>query len=241
MVLTNVSILATAIAAVVATMVGIATFFMQYGRSLRRHVAVADPLSPATKASPATTGDAVRDGQTVLAGAPDKRDEPGGAPAGPARRTRKGEWRRMVAISLIPGVVAGLIVLAIASAMTHSPTIHLTSPSPGQAVPRGKGFDVKGTVSHLGNETIWLTDYDGGYTVDGQAIVNPSGTWTVSDSDLGNTGASLPFRLTIRVILADAGCTTKLQAAMSSNGDYLTSLPGGCEVAGTVAVNVTTP
>jgi len=121
------------------------------------------------------------------------------------------------------------------------PTVRLIYPSKGTSVPQANGFVAKGTVSQLGNDTIWLTDYDGGYTVDNEATVNGDGTWSASDSDLGDPGEALPFSLTVRVILGDAQCAATLQATENTNSDYLTSLPGGCTVVGGVTVRVTTP
>ena len=120
------------------------------------------------------------------------------------------------------------------------PTVRLTVPSAGTAVPQAKGFTAEGTVSGLGNDTLWLTDYDGGYTVDNEATVNLDGTWSASDSDLGSSSEALPFSLTVRVILADTQCAATLQATSNTNSDYLTGLPGGCTVVGEVTVRVTT-
>jgi hypothetical protein len=121
------------------------------------------------------------------------------------------------------------------------PIVRLIFPSNGTPVPQARGFVAQGTVSQLGNDTIWLTDYDGGYTVDNEATVNGDGAWSASDTDLGNSGESLPFYLTIRVILADSRCAATLQATSNTDSDYLTSLPGGCVVVGGVTVRVTTP
>lgn len=122
-----------------------------------------------------------------------------------------------------------------------NPTVRLISPSKGTAVPRAKGFVTKGTVTGLGNDTIWLTDYDGGYTVDNEATVNGDGAWIAPDSDLGDSGEALPFDLALRVILADSQCAARLQATYNTDSDYLTALPGGCTVVGGVTVRVTTP
>ena len=118
--------------------------------------------------------------------------------------------------------------------------VSLTSPTPGTAVSRTRTFGVTGKTSHLGNETIWVTDYDGGYAVDDEATVYDDGEWKASDSNVGDPGRALPFRWTLRVILADAGCAARLQKTMESNGDYLNALPGGCTVAGSVTVKVAT-
>jgi hypothetical protein len=142
--------------------------------------------------------------------------------------------------------ISGLPSSASASTSPTQPvasgaTVQLIAPAVGTAVPQAKGFVARGTVRSLGNDTIWLTDFDGGYTVDNEATVNGDGTWSVSDSDLGNSGQSLPFGLTARVILADSHCAARLQATYNTNNDYLTTLPGGCAVVGSVKVQVTTP
>jgi hypothetical protein len=131
---------------------------------------------------------------------------------------------------------------AAASAMapTNGPVVHFLSVVPETAISESNGFTVKGSYSGLGNDTIWLTDYDGGYTVDNEATLATNGTWTVSDSPpLGNQGQALPFPLTVRVILADTHCAAALQATYNTNGDYLTTLPGGCIVADALTVSVT--
>jgi hypothetical protein len=125
--------------------------------------------------------------------------------------------------------------------VVSGPTVRLSYPTKGASVPQAKGFVAKGIVSQLGNDSLWLTDYDGGYTVDNEATVNGDGTWSASDSDLGNPGEALPFYLTVRVILADPQCAATLQATYNTNSDYLTNLPGGCTVVGGVTVHVTTP
>ena len=122
-----------------------------------------------------------------------------------------------------------------------TPNVRLVAPTSGTEVSQAKGFTAEGTVSGLGNDTIWLTDYNHGYTVDDEAIVNSNGTWSASDSDLGKPGEVLPFSLAVRVILADTQCAATLQATSSTNSDYLTSLPGGCTVVGEVIVRVTKP
>ena len=150
-------------------------------------------------------------------------------------------WLRRATLPLSFGIVAGLIVLLIASLWSPGPIVSLTSPASGAEVSRTEVFNVEGTASHLGDHTIWLTDYDGGYSVDDEATVKTNGTWIASDSQVGNPDQTLPFPLIVRVILADTQCATKLQEAMASNEDYLTELPGGCTVAGDVTVRVTTP
>lgn len=158
-----------------------------------------------------------------------------------AKAPRKPAWIRRAVSPLLVGAAAGLIVLIITFSASPGPAVTLKSPAPGTDVSRTKTFRVSGTSSHLGNATIWLTDYDDGYVVDDEATIYSNGTWQASDSDLGNPGQRLPFPETLRVILADTQCAAKLQEAMNSTGDYLATLPAGCTVAGVVTVNVTTP
>jgi hypothetical protein len=158
-------------------------------------------------------------------------------------QTTTNKWLspKKMAFPPLTGVVAGLAVFFITAQITGNgnPTVHIVAPHQGAAVSQSEGFRARGTSSDLGNDTLWLTDYDGGYTVDNEATINTGGSWTASDSDLGNTGQSLPFPLTARLILADPQCAAELEATYNSGPDYLTSLPGGCTVAGTVTVNVT--
>jgi hypothetical protein len=154
---------------------------------------------------------------------------------------RKSTWIKWAISSGLAGLAAGLIVLIITFSSSSGPAVTLKSPAKGADVSRTKVFRVAGTSSHLGNATIWLTDYDGGYSVDDEATIYSNGTWQAFDSNVGNQGQRLPFPMTLRVILADTQCAAKLQEAMNSTGDYLTALPGGCTVAGAVTVNVTTP
>jgi hypothetical protein len=161
-----------------------------------------------------------------------------GSPVKP--RSTSWNMRRKLAFPPLSGISAGLIVLLIAALFSgnKNPVVRISSPRQGAAVPQAEGFIASGTSSGLGNDTLWLADYDGGYTIDNEATLNANGSWAVYDSDLGNTGQSPPFFLTARVIVADAQCATKLQATLNSSPDYLTGLPGGCVVAGAVTVNV---
>lgn len=227
--LTNASTVASAIAAVVGSGVAVAALVLQLRKLPSEREAAAREMTAVP------TKEIINEPRRVPDQANDTVDKR-------AAKTRRLIWPRRAIISVASGVAAGLIVLLIASVQSPGPTVSLTSPTPGTAVSRTKVFSATGTFSHLGsNDTIWLTDYDGGYAVDDEATLNTNGTWMASDSNVGNPGKSLPFALTLRVILADAECATKLQETMNSNGDYLTALPGGCTVADAVAVKVTTP
>ncbi len=226
--LTNASTVASAVAAVVGTAIAVATFVLQLKKSRPNR----EPAAEEPAASP--TGERASGPSRV----PDRATHATDERAGWARTAM---WLRKTVISVFSGVIAGVIVLFLASSRSPGPTVSLASSVRGADVSRTKVFHVTGTSSHLGNDTIWLTDYDSGYTVDSQATVYPDGTWEAADSDVGNSGQSLPFPLNLRVILADVECATRLNATMNSNGDYLTALPGGCTVAGAVTVNVTRP
>jgi hypothetical protein len=147
----------------------------------------------------------------------------------------------------VVGIVVGVLLTHVLAGSSQPSTVsstppvavRLTSPAPGTDVSQTKVFGVTGTVGHLGNDTLWLTDYDGGYAVDDEATVNTNGTWRALNSNVGNPHQPLPFALSLRVILASTECAAKLQEAMNSDADYLTVLPGGCAVAGAVTVNVT--
>jgi hypothetical protein len=147
----------------------------------------------------------------------------------------------VVGLATVIGAAAAVMALVHPSAtVSQSQIVSLTSPAPGTAVSQTKVFTITGTVGHLGNDTLWLTDYNHGYSVDDEATVNANDTWKALDSNVGNPGQPLPFPMTLRVILADRGCASKLEEAMDSNGDFLAALPGGCTVAATVTVDVTT-
>jgi hypothetical protein len=177
----------------------------------------------------------------LSSGSKDRVNEPPRPTGSVQTTTDKWLTPKKMAFPPLSGIVTGLAVFFITALITGggNATVHIVAPRQGAAVSKSEGFTARGTSGDLGNDTLWLTDYDGGYTVDNEATINTGGTWTASDSDLGNPGQALPFPLTARVILADPQCAAKLEAAYNSSADYLTSLPGGCTVAGTVTVNVT--
>jgi hypothetical protein len=159
-------------------------------------------------------------------------------------RPQAAEWHtaRRIAIPPLSGIAAGLIVALLAAWLfgNKHPSVQIISPRHGAEVSQQNGFQASGTFSDLGNDTIWLADYDGtGYTVDSEATIKAGSSWTAPDSDLGNSGQALPFPLTARVIVADSQCAKALDGAMNNGQDYLTELPGGCEVAGAITVEVT--
>lgn len=164
------------------------------------------------------------------------------------------------ALAFIPGIVvkgsSGAAVNASSSsrpaqsaASTRAPTsnptpsgpvVTLTMPTTGTRVSRSQGFIASGKALSLGSYTVWILDYDGGYTVDQEGTV-ANGVWSAVDRPLGDSSDQLPYYLTVRVVMADRGCAAKLQATNSTSNDYLTHLPAGCKVITGVTVHVTRP
>jgi hypothetical protein len=133
----------------------------------------------------------------------------------------------------------------IASGPTSNPTpsgpvVTLTAPTTGTSVSRSQGFIATGKALSLGSYTVWILDYDGGYTVDQEGVV-ANGLWSAVDKPLGGSSDQLPYYLAMRVVIADQECATKLQATNSTTNDYLTQLPAGCKVITGVTVDVTKP
>lgn len=236
--LSGVDAAAGAFAAVVTALVATGTLYLQW-RSMRRVAAAGDrgtSVSPGNEERPPAVGR--RPGV-----ASDAAHEVAGDDVPAKKPSERWLTPRRIAFPSLSGIAAGLIVVVVAAWLfgnSHS-SVQIISPRRGTAVSQQNGFQASGTSRDLGNDTLWLADYDGtGYTIDSEATIRTGGSWTASDSDLGNPGQALPFALTARVIVADAQCTSRMQVAMNSNQDYLTSLPGGCEVAGAVTVEVTT-
>jgi hypothetical protein len=118
-----------------------------------------------------------------------------------------------------------------------SPSASLTYPSIGAQVSRRDGFKAGGTTSALGKDTIWVVDYDGGYTVDEEATL-AGAVWSAIDAPLGDDGDPLPFNLTMKALLATPGCATELARIAATPDDYVSALPTGCSEFGTVTVVV---
>jgi hypothetical protein len=123
---------------------------------------------------------------------------------------------------------------------TKPPSATLKTPANGTKVSRRKGFVATGTASSLGSYTVWILDYDGGYTVDQEAKINGE-QWSAADYPLGSRSDRLPFPLTMKAVLANADCATKLNKVSRSNSDYITYLPSGCKIIGQTTVNVSRP
>lgn len=124
--------------------------------------------------------------------------------------------------------------------VSAGPIVTLTSPTHGQSVSRSKGFAASGEALSLGSGTVWILDYDGGYTVDQEGTV-ASGLWSAVDQPLGDSSDSLPYYLTMRVVIANPACAAILQKTNETTQDYLTQLPAGCKYVTGVTVHVTTP
>ena len=127
------------------------------------------------------------------------------------------------------------------SVSAHSrPSAKLLEPLDGTQVSRSRGFTASGSAVSLGSETIWILDYDGGYTVDQEAAV-AGGHWSATDSPLGDSSNHLPYGLTMVAALADPACASKFTRLNEGNNDYISKLPVGCKLFGEVTVDVAKP
>ena len=87
-----------------------------------------------------------------------------------------------------------------------------------------------GSVSRLGADTIWLVDYNGSYYIDVKATVSSGDSrWSAADYPLGSASETLPFDLTVLVVVATPECTSILQAKFDSHDIKLSELPVGCQ------------
>lgn len=138
---------------------------------------------------------------------------------------------------------------AVPSTSTHAapparaPSVKLDTPRNGTIVSEKKGFVATGTVSSLGTNTLWILDYDGGsdYTIDEPAKV-VDGKWSATDGPgLGSPSQSLPFSLTMVVVVADSSCNATLNKLNNTQNFNISSLPSGCEVVTETTVNVSRP
>jgi hypothetical protein len=118
--------------------------------------------------------------------------------------------------------------------------VTLASPPTDTDVSRSQGFIATGRARSLGTYTVWILDYDGGYTVDQEATV-ASGQWSAVDRPLGDASDHLPYYLTMRVVTANTKCATKLQQINSTKNDYTQNLPAGCTYISGTTVHVTKP
>jgi hypothetical protein len=125
-------------------------------------------------------------------------------------------------------------------ALLEKPIVSLSAVSPRTHVSRSHGFSVSGTAQKLGPDSVWIMDYDGGYTVDSQAVVIGS-SWSATNSNLGNAGERFPFPLTFVSVLANPSCAAILTREADSPSDYLNALPAGCTAFGKAQVIVTRP
>jgi hypothetical protein len=123
---------------------------------------------------------------------------------------------------------------------TDTPYATLKSPTNNALVSRSQGFTATGKAAALGPSTIWILDFDGGYTVDQEAVVS-SGNWSATDKPLGDSSDHLPYFLTMRAVVANPQCAGILAAVSSTSDDYIQNLPAGCKVIGQVTVKVSQP
>jgi len=124
-----------------------------------------------------------------------------------------------------------------------APSVAIEIPKTGTAVSDSKGFAAAGTFSSLGTDTLWIFDYDGGtnYTIDEAANVYfSSRKWSAFDGP-GLGSGSLPFSLTMAVVIADSSCNARLNQLSDAQHYNVSSLPSGCDVVAEVTVNVSKP
>jgi hypothetical protein len=179
---TGVDATASAFAAVLAALVATAALYLQW-RSTKltvpaaaQEAAVHPGGMEGLEASPATEGETKMAANATL-----------GAAGGNIRLKPHAErWLtpKRIAFPLLSGIAAGLIVLLVGASLTGNkyPSVHISSPRYGTAVSQEIGFQAGGTSSDLGNDTIWLADYDGsGYFIDSEATTKAGGSWTAPD------------------------------------------------------------
>lgn len=124
------------------------------------------------------------------------------------------------------------------SPTSSGPVVTLATPTTGTSVSRSQGFIASGKALSLGSYTVWILDYDGGYTVDQEGAV-ANGVWSAVDKPLGDSSDQLPYYLSMRVVLANRKCAAELQKTNSTSNDYLAQLPVGCTVVTGATVHVT--
>jgi hypothetical protein len=137
-------------------------------------------------------------------------------------------------------ITSGTIAAANAASPTPAPKAKLTSPRADARVSVSHGFTVRGTVTGLGKDTIWIVDYDGGYTVDTQATVIGK-SWSATDNNLEGTGNAMPFTVTTQAFIATPVCASSLTNIQASTNNYVYKMPPGCRIFGQVPVNVSKP
>lgn len=120
------------------------------------------------------------------------------------------------------------------------PSATLDHPVEGSVVSRSKGFSASGSVTSSGHYTVWILDYDGGYTIDQQAVITAD-KWSAVDAPLGDSSDHLPFDLTMVAILATPDCAIRLAEISATENDYTNSLPDGCTIFGRRTVSVSRP
>ena len=130
-----------------------------------------------------------------------------------------------------------VVTSAAKSPTTITASAMLTSPPDNMSVSRKNGFTAHGNARSLGKDTIWIVDYDGGYTIDGEALVSGN-AWSAGDYPLGDSTDKLPFDLTMKALLATPGCAGQLLRIEGTNSEYVSSLPAGCTIFGSVTVVV---
>ncbi len=111
-------------------------------------------------------------------------------------------------------------------------------PTAGARVSERGGVIAGGPVAHLvSGESLWLLDYDGGYTVDQTALVQ-NGRWSATSAPLGVAGDALPYNLAVVLVRASPSCAAALADATNKGDSTVPALPAGCSQLDTVTVVV---
>ena len=118
-------------------------------------------------------------------------------------------------------------------------SLSFDGPSDGTDVSVSLGFKAGGRAEAIGSRSIWILDYDSGYTVDQKAVIS-TGRWSAVDAPLGDT-SDLPFNLTVVAVLANADCEKKLTQISATKEDYTDTLPDGCTIFGRRVLSVSRP
>jgi hypothetical protein len=125
---------------------------------------------------------------------------------------------------------------ASASASSCPKQLTITSPKNGASIigQTGVMIDIEACDLTAG-ETGWVFDYDGTYGLDGSgAVVTTDGLTPFEDSPVGEAG-DVDESVKLTVVLADAACTSALNAMDIAN-TYPSSLPPSCIIEDQVQV-----
>lgn len=122
--------------------------------------------------------------------------------------------------------------------------VKVTSPTGVTEISVATGLLVKGWAVNLGNDSIWLLDFDPLRRVDAYFQVNEQpipvveGDWQFIDAPIGNSSDAKGKNYYVKVLRANESCAKALRdGKKGDNGDVtFDSLPSGCAVVATLGV-----